>query len=90
MDSILCAIDKEFSLPENYPKGHGDKFKTWLLKRHPGASLVPVTHATGSMQDLAVEDAASVYWNRKYHIQFLGECLHALDDTKKSILQENL
>eukprot|EP00957_Ditylum_brightwellii_P098004 7464497-Ditylum_brightwellii.AAC.1 len=64
MDSILCAIDKEFVLPANYPKRHGDEFKTWLLKHHPGVLLVPITHATDSRQDLAVEGAASVYWNR--------------------------
>jgi len=27
MDMVLRAIDKEFSLPANYPKGHGDMFK---------------------------------------------------------------
>eukprot|EP00957_Ditylum_brightwellii_P110106 8397308-Ditylum_brightwellii.AAC.1 len=27
MDSILSAINKEFSLPANYPTGHDDKFK---------------------------------------------------------------
>jgi hypothetical protein len=70
MDNILCAINKKFSLPANYPKGHGDEFKTWLLKHQPGALLVPCTHATGSRQYLAVEGAASVYWNRKYYIQF--------------------
>eukprot|EP00957_Ditylum_brightwellii_P194764 14835637-Ditylum_brightwellii.AAC.1 len=64
MDSMLFAIDKEFSLPANYPKGHGNKSKTWLLKHHPGALLVPITCATGSRQDLAVISAASVYWNR--------------------------
>eukprot|EP00957_Ditylum_brightwellii_P044816 3400310-Ditylum_brightwellii.AAC.1 len=64
MDSILCAIDKEFSLPVNCPEGHGNEFKTWLLKHHPGVLLVPVTRATGSRLDLAVEGAASVYWNR--------------------------
>eukprot|EP00957_Ditylum_brightwellii_P168395 12818034-Ditylum_brightwellii.AAC.1 len=64
MDSILWAIEKEFSLPANYPKGHGDEIKTWLLKHHPVALLVPATRATGSRQNLDVEGAASVYWNR--------------------------
>ena len=27
MDAVLCLIDKEFSIPENYPKVHGDVFK---------------------------------------------------------------
>lgn len=65
MDSILRAVDKEFSLPANYPKGHGDMFKHWLKKHHPGALLVPVERATGSRQDLACEGAGAVYWNRR-------------------------
>ena len=64
-DVVLRAIDKEFSLPANYPKGHGVMFKTWMDFNHPGALLLPVEHASGSRQDLAVEGAASVYWNRR-------------------------
>ncbi len=86
-DGILRAIDKEFSLPANYPKGHGDMFKHWLRKFHPGALLVPVTRTTGSRQDLATEGAAAVYWNRRYYVEFLDECLHGCND---NILQENL
>ena len=65
IDAVLRAVDKEFSLPANYPKGHGDQFKHWLKKNHPGALLVPVQRTSGSRQDLSVEGAAAVYWNRK-------------------------
>ena len=65
MDMVLRAIDKEFSLPANYPKGHGDMFKHWMNLNHPGALLVPVQRTSGSRQDLVVEGAAAVYWNRK-------------------------
>ena len=88
MDAVLRAVDKEFSLPANYPKGHGDFFKHWLKQYHPGALLVPVTRASGSRQDLAVEGAAAVYWNRKYYVEFLDENLRA--HGKDNILQENL
>lgn len=64
-DGILRAIDKEFSLPANYPKGHGDMFKHWLRMYHPEALLVPVERTAGSRQDLACEGAAAVYWNRR-------------------------
>jgi hypothetical protein len=30
-DAILRALDKEVSLPANYPKDFGDQFKHWLL-----------------------------------------------------------
>ena len=65
MDGVLRAIDKEFSLPANYPKGHGDWFKYWLKKMHPGALQLAVERATGSRMDLACEGAGAVYWNRK-------------------------
>jgi hypothetical protein len=64
-EAVLCAIDKEFSLPANYPKGHGDMFLHWLKENHPGALLVPVERTAGSRQDLAAEGAAAVYWNRR-------------------------
>ena len=65
-DGVLRAVDKEFSLPANYPKGHGDLFKHWLKEYHPHALLVPVQRTAGSRQDLACEGAATVYWNRRY------------------------
>jgi hypothetical protein len=65
-DAVLRAIDKEFSLPANYPKGHGDLFLHWLKLNHPGALLVPVQRTAGSRQDLATEGAAAVFWNRRY------------------------
>ena len=61
VDAVLRSIDKEFSLPENYLKGHGDVFKHWTKKYHPRDLLVPVALTSGSRQDLAVECAAAVY-----------------------------
>ena len=61
MDAVLRAIDKEFSLPANYPKGHGDHFKHWLKREHPGTLSVPVHRTSGSRQDLVMEGAAAVY-----------------------------
>jgi len=52
-DAVLRAVDKEFSLPANYPKGHGAMFCHWLKSNHPGALLVPVERTAGSHQDLA-------------------------------------
>jgi len=84
--AVLRAVDKEFSLPANYPTGHGDMVKHWLLKFHPGALLVPVQCMAGSRQDLATKGAAAVYWNRIYYVEFLNECLRG---SKDNILQEN-
>ena len=87
MDAVLRSIDKEFCLPENYSKGHGDVFKHWMKKYHPRALLLPVAPTFGSIQDLAVEGAAAVYWNRRYYVTFLDQCLEA---SKDNILQENV
>ena len=87
MDAVLRAVDKDFSLPTNYPKGHGDQFKYWLHKYHPGVLLVAVERTSGSRQDLAVEGAAAIYWNRKYYVEFLNQRLKA---SGENILQNNL
>ena len=73
-------MDKEFSFPVNFPKGHVDEFKHWIKPNNPGALLVPVAHTSGPRQDLAVEDDAAVYWNRKYHVEFLDERLKVACD----------
>ena len=80
MDAVLRSVYKEFSLPENYPKGHGDVFKHWMKKYHPGALLVIVSRNSGSQKYLAVEGAAAVYWNRRYYVPFLNQCLEASKD----------
>ena len=87
MDTVLRAVDKEFSLPANYPKGHGAQFRYWLMVYHPSALLVPVLRASGGQQDMAVEGAAAVYWNRRYYVEFLNECLKS---HQENILQNNL
>ena len=90
MVAVMISTDKEFSLPANYPKGHGHEFKFWLDKYHPGVLLVPVEQVTGQRHDLVVEGAAAIYWNRKYYIEFLNDRLIATDKGKGNILQTNL
>ena len=87
IDAVLRAVDKEFSLPDNYRKGHDDEFKNWLNLNHPGAFLVPIARTSGSRQDLDVEGATAVYWNCKYYVEFMDEQLKAARD---NILQENI
>ena len=73
MEAVLRSIDKDFSLPENYPKGHGDLFKHWMKKYHPGGLLVPVARTSGSQKDLVVEGAVTVYYKRRYYVPFLDQ-----------------
>ena len=87
MYTVLSSIYKAFILPENYPKEHGDLFKHWIKKYHPGGLLVPAARTSGSRQDLDAEGAPAVYWNIRYYVPFLDQCLEA---SKDNILQENL
>ena len=89
MESVLRALDKEFSINANYAKGHGDLFYEWMHYNHPEALLLHVERAGGSRQDLAVEGAGALYYNRVYYIEFLDERLRACG-TEGNILQENL
>ena len=61
MESVLRSIDKKFSLPENYPKGHGYVFNNCMKKYHPWALLVPLALTYDTWQDLSIEGAAAVY-----------------------------
>ena len=88
--AVMISTDKEFSLPANYPKGHGHKFKYWLDKYHPDVLLVAVERITGQRHDLTVKDATAIYWNRKYYIEVLNDRLIATDKGKGNILQTNL
>ena len=82
---MLRAIDKEFSLCANYPKGHGELFREWIEVKYPGILLLHVERASGSRQDLCVEGAGAVFWNRKYWLEFLDERLRTPGD---NILQK--
>ena len=66
IEAVLRAVNKEFSLNANYPKGHGDIFRQRMNKNHPGALLFHVERASGSRQDLCVEGAGAVFWNQRY------------------------
>ena len=87
IDAVLRAVYKEFILPDNYPKVHVDEFNHWLKLNHSGALMVPTARTLESRQDLAVEGAAAVYWNRKYYVEFLDEPPEAARD---NMFQENL
>ena len=86
MDAVIREVEKEFSLPANYPKVHGNEFNHCLNINRPGAFMVPVARTSGSRQYLAVEGAAAIYWNGKYYVAFMDEPLKAVRD---NILQEN-
>lgn len=91
ISAIIRAIDKEFSLSANYPKGHGALFAQFMLEYHPGALLLHVERASGSRQDLCTEGSLPIYMNYEYYLEFLDMMLRRrTKDGKASILQKNL
>ena len=92
ISAIIRAIDKEFSLCANYPKGHGQLFLEWMRKHHKGELLLHVERASGSRQDLCTEGSLAVLMNYPYYVEFLDQALRKTrkKGEKASILQLNL
>jgi hypothetical protein len=94
MSALIRAVDKEFSLSANYPKGHGKLFLEWIREYYPGVLLLHVERAAGSRQDLCTEGSMAVYMNYQYYIEFLDMMLRKTrrgnGNEMASILQQNL
>ena len=90
--AIIRAIDKEFSLSANYPKGHGDLFLEWMREHHEGELLLHVERAAGSRQDLCTEGSLAIFMNYPYYVEFLDEALRKKRTKVEStsILRRNL
>ncbi len=93
--SFICfarAIDKEFSLCANYPKGHGALFRAWFKENHGGELLWHVERAcSGGRMDIASMAALAVYWNRNYYVEFLHEIkTYREKKDDRNILVDNL
>ena len=43
----IRAYHKEFSLIANYPKGHGELFRIWMIENHPREFLMHAERALG-------------------------------------------
>ena len=84
---MIRAVDKEFSLCDNYTKGHREIFREWIETYHPVALLLHVDRESGSYKELDVKGTEAVYMNLPYWIYFLDECLRMTGD---NILQENI
>ena len=94
MSALIRAVDKEFSLSANYPKGHGKLFLEWIRENYPGVLLLHVERAAGSRQDLCTEGSMAVYMNYQYYTEFLDMMLRKTrrsnSNEMASILQQNL
>jgi len=86
ISAIIRAVDKEFNLSANYPKGHGELFLEWMRANHPGELLLHVERAAGSRQDLCTEGCMAIYMNYPYYIEFLDMSLRKPKATSKIYL----
>ena len=87
MSALIRAVDKEFSLSANYPKGHGKLFLEWIREHYPGVLLLHVERAAGSRQDICTKGSMAVYMNYQYYIEFLDMMLRK---TRRSNSNERL
>ena len=85
--SVLFAVNKEFSLCANYPKGNRELFCDLLETYHPVEMLLHIERESGSCQYLDFKVTGEVYMNHPYWIEFLDERLRTPRD---NLLQENL
>ena len=88
MSKIILAYHKEFSLLCNYPKGHGEKFRLWMKKNHPGYYLFRSERSNGSRQDIVAMGSLAIYMNRHVNIDFLHEQVGTPNNN--NVLQSNL
>ena len=88
MKNILRALDKCFSLPDNYPKRKGTYFKHWCVTYYPDYPFYPVEWTMGARNDMFSEGSVAAYTNTWLHKLFLEKLLSTID--VKNILQENL
>ena len=91
ISAVIRAVDKEFSLSANYPKGHGELFREWMRANHAGELLLHVERASGSRQDLCTEGCMAIIMNWPFYLEFLDEQLCKRKSSgPASILQQNL
>ncbi len=93
ISAVISAVDKEFSLSSNYPKGHGELFREWIREHYPGILLLHVEYAAGLRQDLCTERSLPIYMNYPYYVEFLDNALRKprkMKNESASILQKKI
>ena len=91
ISAVIGAVDKEFILSANYPKGHGNLFGEWMIQRYPGALLLHVERAAGSSQYMCTEVCLPIIINYPCYLEFLNWMLKKTGkNDKASLLQRNL
>ena len=88
LENFIHAFQKEFSLNTNYPKGHGEKFRDWIINKYPNEFIMNTERESGSRQYIITMGDGTIYWNRIFNSEFLDEYICIKEKT--NILQQNI
>ena len=84
---VIHAYRKESSFATNYPKGRGERFHDWMIKKYPKEYLMHAERASGSRKYLICMNSMAIFKNRVPNIEFLDDQLRICGNNH--ILQQN-
>ena len=58
--NVIRDFHKEFSLDSNYLKGHGEKFRDWIIKKYPNEFIMNTDRASSILQDIITMGAVPI------------------------------
>ena len=85
---VFRTYHKELSFTANDPKGHGERFRAWKIKKYPKEYLMSAEHASVSRQDFICMGSMAKFKNRVPNTEFLDDQLCICGNNH--ILKQNL
>ena len=86
--NVIHYFYKEFSLDDNDPKEHGEKFRYLMINKYPNEFIINTERSSGNHQHIITMGAGYIYWNHILNVEFFDDYLRIKDNT--NILQQNL
>ena len=71
VNDLIRSVSKEMHASQAYALGKGREATAWQKATHPSAPHMPYERAEGSRQDIALDGAVPIFWNRKRALEFL-------------------
>ena len=86
--NVICDFHKDFGLDSNYPKGHVEEFRDWIIKKYRNEFIMKTERASDSYQYIITMGSGPIYLNCIFNVEFLDEYIRIKDNT--NILQQNM